>query len=175
MTALFNTPRAGRQNRHYMEQLIVNMWNASHSVFKQGYGLFAVNAANIINAFQAVQNTYQKANRVKVHYMEIYVEKEKGQEDVIRVADCMGKYFFQLGFQSFISVVREGEIYLIAIAVNAVSFAGQAVFHDNNFNYTHVFTFLCSIAPYDWRVTASDHTFFDPKTGEGNYVHGKFA
>lgn len=171
---VFNTPRAGRQDPFYMEKLIKQMWNAENSVFKKGYGMYACDSFNVVNAFQAIQNVYQKAIHVKVHYMEIYVGSEVELSMAITVADKMGQFFFEQGYQCFITVVKESDYYLIGIVVNAVSYVDGKTFHDNNKNYWYVYRYLTDIVSRKTKVTASEHTFFDPQIGTGNYVHGKF-
>ena len=172
----FITLRAGRQSDYYIENLIKNMHNAEGMIFRQGYGLFATDSFSIIASFQAAQNTYQKPNRVKAHYMEIRIEREHDQSDVCRVADDMGRYLFGMGYQTLVLVTAMRAYYVISIVVNATSYCSEIPkFHDNNTNYLNLYKHLCYIAPADWEVKVADALFFAPKHGEGNYVHGRYA
>ena len=172
--AVLNTPRAGRNMPGYMETLIDRMFTARNIISKNGYGVMDCSIETIISSFRSVSNAYQKLNKVEVHYLELIIELDKEEEDILVLAYNMGSYFFAQGFQSFITVVKEREFYLIGIVINSVAFFERPVFHDNNYNYSQILEYLRKITPYDWRVKASSSTFFDPHVGDGNYTHGYY-
>ena len=173
--AIFNVPRAGRKNADYAEKLLGNMFMDERQIFKQGFGVCLDNPECILHSFESVRNTYCKINPVKVHYMEIYIAYEQGKIALSIISNEVGRYLYEKGFQSFISVTDTGSAYLIAIAVNAVSFITGELFKDNNAHYQEIFKYLRGMVPVKWDLQASDNTFFDPDRRDGNYVHGNYA
>lgn len=173
--AIFNVPRAGRRQSNYMERLIGNMYDDTRSFFKQGYGICDLSSSAIICSFYSVRNTYYKVNPIKIHYMELFVEYEVKKPDVLTVADCMGRFLFECGYQAFVSVIDIGNQYLIAVVVNAVSYRDGSVFYDNNTCYLELYQVICRILPYGCNVKCTENTFFDSDKREGNYVHGVYA
>ena len=172
--AVFNIPRAKRNEDGYMERLIGNMYKSSNLIFKKGYGICYVSPETIINSFNSIRNLYCKINLLKVHCMELFIEPEIDRSVVIMIADRFGRILYDLGFQSFICVVDEGDRYVIAVAVNSVSFQEGRLFYDNNAHYGIIYQSLCEIIPLKLRLEISDNSFFDPEKRKGNYVHGVF-
>lgn len=172
--AVFNTPRADRTSKNYMEKLVYNIFNTGHQVlFRQGYGVLANSAEAVLQAFRMVQNNSQSLQRIKVHSMELFVEFDKNQEDVIKLTDTMGRYFYGQGFQCLATVILLEGRYLVEFVINAVSYMDGRAFHDNNNNYLNILYLLRSITPYDWNVSASDAVFFEQeKDMEVNYRKG---
>ena len=169
---IFNVVRARRNREGYMENLISNMYTEESVIYRMGYGICAVNADTIISSFYYTRNTFCSNNSIKVHQMEIYIEKEFGIEETIRIADAFGSYILGLGFQVFTSTLDSDNYYLITIAVNAISFMNGKAFHDNNMQYVNICNYLKSIVPYDWEFEVTDNTFFNPEDGSNNYIHG---
>ncbi len=170
---ILNTPRAGRNMEGYMENLIENMYTNENAIYRQGYGVCAISPEAVIDSYHYVRNTYGKNNSVKVHYIEIYMEKEFGIEATLGIADIFGRYLYGQGFQVFISTLRLENYYLITVAVNAVSYIDGRAFHDNNMQYANIYYFLKTNMQCDWEITVEDNIFFNPKRRNGNYVHGK--
>lgn len=170
---VFNVPRAGRKQDGYMETLLTNMYEEETAIYRMGYGVCGVNPELIISSFYSVQNTFCKVNPIKVHYMEIYIEKEFGIETTLNIADLFGRYVYSQGFQCYTSTIDSDNYYLIVVAVNAVSYVNGKAFHDNNMQYVQICNFLKSIMPAEWEFEVENNTFFNPEDGTGNYVHGK--
>ena len=173
--AVFITARANRNIADYMEELIRNIFYAEYPLlFRMGYGVFYDSAESVIYAFRAVHNANQRLLKVKVHCMELHIEGDKEEADIISVADAIGRYFYGKGFQAFITVFKVGKIYCVKIVVNASSFIDGHAFHDNNKNYLEVLQYLQMIAPFDWKIEASNSVFFQPGVSTGNYINGMF-
>lgn len=173
--AIFNVPRAGRKNADYAEKLVRNMFMDERKIFNLGFGVASDSPELIIDSFESVRNTYCKVNPIKVHYMEIYIAYEQGKIALPIISNEVAKYLYDKGFQSYISVTDTGSAYLIAIAVNAVSFKTGELFKDNNAHYQEIFKYLRGMVPVKWDLQASDNTFFDPERRDGNYMHGSYA
>jgi len=167
-----NTVRAGRNIDYYMENLILNVFSDQRSIQKKGYGVLSGTAEEVVNSFRMVQNTYKVYMPIKVHYMELYVDY--GDVDTAFITNAMGQYFWQLGFQCLISVVDTGERYVLAIVINAASYQGNQLFHDNNNQHYIIYLYLIKILPCGVKVTVTDNTIFD-KSAEGNYIHGMYT
>lgn len=171
--AVFSVPRYDRQSADYMEKLISSLWNTRYPlIFQKGYGVFSNSTDAVVEGFRMVQSAQQRYLRIRVHHMELRIEAWKAQEEVIQVADKMGRYFCQLGFQAFAMAVKYPNGYLVEIIVNAVSYVDGRAFHDNNRNYREVLRYLRSIAPYDWKITVADNVFFQSGADAGNYEKG---
>lgn len=170
---IFSVVRAGRKQEGYMESLLSNMYSEETAIYRMGYGVCCVDADVIISSFYSVQNTFNKCNHIKVHYMELYIEKEFGIEFTLKVADLFGRYICGLGFQCYTSTIDSNEYYLIAVAVNAVSYIDGKAFHDNNLQYFNICNYLKSIMPEEWEFEVTDNTFFNLEDGTNNYIHGK--
>lgn len=170
---IFSVARAGRRQEGYLENLITSMYSEETAIYRMGYGVCGIDADMIINSFYSVQNTFGKNKPIKVHYMEIYIEKEFGIETTLRIADLFGRYICGQGFQCYTSTLDSNEYYLIVVAVNAVSYMNGRAFHDNNLQYVNICDFLKSIMPEDWQTEIADNTFFNLEDGTNNYVHGK--
>lgn len=173
--ARFNVPRASRNQEGYTEKLVFHMHSDQRVVFKQGYGVYDINPEMIVDSFQAVRNTYCKINLVKVHYMELFIEREAGLAVAVELADWFGRFLYGNGFQAFVSVMDMESEYAVAVALNAVSYVDGHLFHDNNACYNEIFQHLCRRLQVDWELDVTVNTFFDPKRPEGNYVHGVHA
>ena len=74
--AVFNTSRAGRNQDGYMESLIGNMYNNEKVFYKNGCGICGFGPEDIVNCFNAIRKIFYKINQIRVHYIEIAVEKE---------------------------------------------------------------------------------------------------
>lgn len=173
--AVFSIVRAGRQDAGYMENLITNVWNAAYSViYRKGYGILTSAPEDVIEGFRMVHNAYQRLLKVRVHHMELIMKEETSSADVCCCADRMGRYFYDCGYQAFITVMEYHGGYLVEIIVNAASYTGGKSFHDNNANYMGVLDYLKSITPYYWEVSAADNVFFHPQAADGNYERGVF-
>lgn len=170
--AVFNIVRAGRKNDGYMEKLIHNMYADERVVSRQGYGILDKTEDMAIHSFNYVRNTYCKINSIKVHYMEIYVEYEFGMMAAQMMADKMGRYMYENGFQALVACLDTGNEYMVAVAVNAVSYIDGSLFHDNNAQYMKIYKNLSSIMPFGCKLTASENSFFCVHTGENQYQHG---
>lgn len=108
---ILNTPRAGRKQEGYMETLLTNMYTEETVIYKMGYGVCDINPEILISSFYSVQNTFCKFNPIKVHYMEIYIEKEFGIEIILSLADLFGRYLYGQGFQCYISTIDSDLVY----------------------------------------------------------------
>ena len=171
---VFNVPRAGRQGEDYTKNLIENMFDDESCVYKQGFGVCYNTPEMIVQSFESVRKTYCKANAIKTHYFELYVEYEIGLTAVEMVAEMIGKGLYNAGFQSFVTVSDTGDQFLIAVALNSTAFTGNGLFHDNNACYTEVYNFICTLLPKRIQVGVTENTFFDPSKREGNYCHGVY-
>lgn len=170
---IFNTPRAGRNQEEYLELLVERMFSDERRVFKQGYGVVDINSAVVVASFNSIRNTYCSGIHIQVHYIEIFIEKEFGIEETIRVMHCMGDYFLGQGFMTFASIIKKENFYVITFAVNSVSHLNGKAFLDNNAHYSYIYGMLKRIFPADWKLSATDSVFFNPEEGNGNYVHGE--
>lgn len=172
---IFNTPRARRNQEGYMENLIERMYIDERTLDKQGYGVCDLSPEIIAVTFDNVRNGFGKDNKVKVHYLEIYVELEFGDEKAMEISRFVGDYFYAQGFLTFINTMEMNNHYLIAIALNAVSYKTGQCFQDNNAQYVNLYQILKQVFPADWKLGVDNCVFFDPKHGKGNYVHGKLV
>ena len=172
---IINTPRAGRNQEGYMEGFIQNMFNDPRVFYKNGFGVCGTSPEEVIQFFNSVRNAHGIINDIKVHYLEIEMEMEVGIERTIRLAERVCGYLMENGFQSFYSVARLDECYLIGIAINAVSYLDGRLFHDNNTHYADIYNMANETVPEKWNLEVSEAVFFDPRKGTGNYVHGIFA
>ena len=173
--AIFNVPRAGRKNENYTENLIQNMFYDDNCVFKQGFGVIDNSAEEVIYSFDFVRNSVGKNNVLKTHYFELFIEYEIGMCTAMMIAEKIGRELYNAGFQCFVTVTDLGDRYLIAVAVNSVSFKNGYLFQDNNDCYANVFQFVSSLLPDCIDIQVSENTFFDPAKQDGNYCHGEYA
>ena len=173
--AVFNTIRAGRKKEGYMENLIHNMYTDERVLFRQGYGVLDETEEKVVYSFYSVRNAYYKINQIKVHYMEIYVEYEFKLVDVVELAKNLAYCLYKYGFQTLVACIDTGNGYMIAVAVNAVSYVDGRLFHDNNAQYWAIYQYLRSCAPIGLSLTASENTFFPPRMENNNYVHGTLS
>lgn len=171
---IFNTVRAGRQQEYYMEKLIHRIYSDARMKFKQGYGALDNSAEEVLHSFGAVQNGFKGYLPIKVHYMEMHIGYEHGEFAVHMIADAMGQYFFNMGYQCLISAVDIGDRFVVVMVVNSVPFNGYQLFHDNNDQHYKIYEYLMQILPEKWTVTATENTIFTEKR-DGNYVHGLYA
>lgn len=172
---IINTPRAGRKQEDYLENLITSMYTEEKAIYRLGYGVCAISPEAVINSYYAVRKALCKINPIKAHYIELFIEKEFGIEETFRIAYLFGNYLFGQGFQNFISIIDSDNYYLIAVAVNAASYINDSAFHDNNMQYANICVFLKNIMQCDWELEVSDNTFFNTEDGTNNYLHGKLA
>lgn len=172
---IFNTPRAGRNQKGYMETLIEKMCVDERVLDKQGYGVVDVSPGVITATFDNVRNGFGKDNKVKVHYLEIYVELEFGIDKAMEISRFIGDYFYDQGFLAFINTMVLNNYYLIAVAINAVSYKTGQCFADNNAQYANLYKVLKRVFPADWKLDVENCVFFNPKDGKGNYIHGKLV
>ena len=107
--------------------------------------------------------------------MEVYVEYEHGIQAAHEIAGLLAGYIYEQGFQTFFSIADTGENYMVAFAVNTVSFKDGRSFHDNNMQYSEIYKMLCRTFPFHWKLSATDNTFFNPQKETGNYTHGQFV
>lgn len=170
---IFSTPRAGKNQEGYMEKLIGRMYADERTVDKKGHGVCDTSPEVITATFNSVRNGLGKANQVKVHYLEIYVELEFGIEKAMNIAKFIGDYFYNQGFLAFTNTMVLKNYYLIAIAINAISHVTGKCFTDNNAQYANLYQVLKRTFPADWKLDVESCVFFNPKDGTGNYVHGK--
>lgn len=173
--AEFRVIRAGRKNSDYAERLITNMFMDKNMFFRKGYGVCDTSPELVIYSFDSVRNTYYKINQVKVQYMELLIEDEVGVEEVMMVADRLGRFFYESGFQSFIGATDTGAGFVVAIVLNSVSFSSGQLFYDNNTCYWGFYQYLCQILPRDWTIDFDEEVIFEPSKRTGNYVHGRYA
>ena len=172
--AVFNVPRAGRQNENYTENLIENMFYDERCEFKQGFGVCDSSPEMMVHSFEAIRQTYCKINMLKTHYFELFIEYEIGLCAVKMIAEMIGRGLYNSGFQSFVTAIDTGDRYLISVALNAVSFKDGELFHDNNACYLEIYQFLCNLLPGGICIGVTENTFFNPGKREGNYCHGEY-
>lgn len=172
---VLNTPRAGRKQNDYTENLIWSMYNDEDVIWRWGYGVCAMSPEIILSSYNVTRNIFCKSNLIKVHYIELFIEKEFGIAETLRIADLFGRYILGQGFQNFISIIDSENYYMIAVAVSSTSYVNGSAFHDNNLQYANICVFLKNIMQCDWELEVSDNTFFNTKDGTKNYVHGKLA
>ena len=170
--ARFNVPRAGRNQKEYEIKLITSMLNDERYVFRMGYGVFDMDTRTIINSFESVRSTYYKINQIKVHCIEIYIELNTKLSFVVEMADWLGRFLFGNGFQSYITVIRTENEYIIILALNAVSFKTGRLFRDNNACYYELYQIIRKKFETSLQIDVTENTFFDPEKPEGNYAHG---
>ena len=173
--AVLNIPRAGRDKEGYMEELITNMYTHANVIYKNGCGICGLGPGDIVNCFNAVRKIHCKINPVKVHYIEVTVEKGHGSEATVRMADCIAMQVWNYGYQTFYCVAELKDYYLIAVAINSTSFVNGAAFHDNNMHYVYIRNMIRNQMPTDWKLEVASPTLFNPSDGTGNYTHGYFA
>ncbi|MBQ3545382.1 MAG: hypothetical protein IJA34_10425 [Lachnospiraceae bacterium] len=172
--AVFNVPRAGRQDENYTKNLIENMFYDERCEYKQGFGICCSSAEMIVYSFEAIRQTYCKINTVKIHYFELFIEYEIGLTSVKKMAEMIGRELYNYGFQSFVTAIDTGDRYLISVALNAVSFKDGELFHDNNACYLEIYQFLCNLLPGGICIEVTENTFFSPERRDGNYCHGEY-
>ena len=171
---VLNVVRAGRRQEGYLERLIGNMYDNANVFFCRGYGICDLNPESIVASFYSVRNSCCKINPVKVHYMELIVDYDTGMEVVQTMADSLGRYFYERGFQSYITAIDSGRGYVVGVAVNSVSYKGPYLYHDNNAGLLELHQFLCTMAPAGCEVRITKNSVFLPDAPEGNYVHGVY-
>jgi hypothetical protein len=171
---VFNVPRAGRYESSYTRKLIHNMFHANYVLFRMGFGICCDDVEEIVNSFAAMHCVYSKINLIKTHYFEIFIDYDIQKETVFKVAQMVGRMIYDNGFQNFVTVVDTGDNYLIAVALNAVSYQTGTLFHDNNACYFGIFNFIKGLFSKSIEVSFTENTFFDPDKREGNYCHGAY-
>jgi len=173
--AIFNTPRVNCSQKNYMENMISNLFAAEYPVlYRNGYGVFSGTAEQVIDGFRMTQQYAQRMIRVKIHCMELFVEPDKKKEEVVWLAESIGKYFYSQGFQCMVMVFSLEGCYVIEVVVNAVSFVGGSVFHDNNCQHYKTLQYLKQIIPCGWKVDVTDGVFFENGDLGKSYVKGVF-
>lgn len=172
---IFNVPREGRNKVGYMEHLIYNMYLCDKTIYRRGYGILDVTPEYCIASINVVRSYFGKINPVKVHYMELVIEKNYSKEEIVSLAETIGKWFWNSGYQCLISVALTENGYYMAIVINAVSYVNGNLFRDNNNSYLKVLDFLRHQTGFDWTVGVTKNTFFDINLGAANYQHGVFA
>ena len=100
-----NVVRAGRNNPEFCEELITNMHRDDRKIYEIGMGVSYDTPLMIVNSFEAVRRPYCKINAIKTHYMEIFVEYEVGMPATIMLAERVAQYFYQYGFQNYITII----------------------------------------------------------------------
>ena len=170
-----NVVRAGRHNEKFGEELITNMHRDDRKVYEIGMGVCHDTPIMVVNSFEAVRKTYCKINAIKTHYMETFVEYEVGMPAAIMLAERVAQYFYHYGFQNYITVIDTDDRYMIAIALNSVSYKNGCLFHDNNACYIELYHFLCSVLPVGVGVSVEQNVVFEPGRSEGNYCHGEYV
>ena len=173
--AIFNTPRARRNQDGYMETLISNMYTDENVIYKNGYGVCGFGPEDIVNCFNAVRRNFCKINSVRVHFIEVVVEKEHDEEEIIKVADMVACQIWNLGYQVFYCVAELDDCYLIAVAINSTSFVTGFAFKDNNMHYVYIYNMIKAQMPADWELEVAENVVFNPNDGTGNFTHGYFA
>ena len=173
--AVFNTSRAGRNQDGYMESLIGNMYNNEKVFYKNGCGICGFGPEDIVNCFNAIRKIFYKINQIRVHYIEIAVEKEHDVKKVVQLADRVSHQLWNYGYQTFYCVAEFDDCYLIAVAINSTSFVNGISFHDNNKHYVYIYNMIKREMPVDWKLEVEEKIFFNPNDGTGNYTHGYFA
>ena len=170
-----NTPRAGRKKATYFEDLIHRMYQDERVIARTGFGVCALDPQYVINTFNAVRNSCYKKNLIKVHCMEIYLEKEAGMDGAYDLATVIGTYFYEHGFQSLVNIADVGNCYAIVFAINSVSYLNGYAFGDNNTLYIELCNYLNETTPYRWNYSATECTIFDPEVRDGNYRRGMYT
>ena len=173
--AILNTPRAGRDQDGYMENLIYNMYNDENVFYKNGCGICGIGPQDIVNCFNAVRNIFAKINPVRVHYIELAIEKDHEEEEVVRLADRVACQLWNHGYQSFYCVAELDDFYLISVAINSTSFVDGTAFKDNNMHYVYIRNMIKAEMPDNWELEVAEKMLFDPSDGTGNYTHGYYA
>ena len=112
--------------------------------------------------------------RIKIHCMELFVEASQREEEVICLADIMGKYFFEMGFQCLVVVVKLESSYLVEMVVNAISYVDGRAFHDNNDNYMDILLYLQAVVPYKWELGVTNNVFFETGNLNKNYAQNNY-
>lgn len=171
---VFNVSRAGRYESGYTRKLVHNMFHAKEVLYRLGFGICCDDEDEIVNSFAAMYQVYCKMNLIKTHYFEIFIDYDIDKEELYEVARSVGRMIYDNGFQNFVSVVDTGTRYLVAVALNAVSYQNGALFHDNNVCYYRIFKFIRNLFPKNIEVSFTENTFFDPNKREGNYCHGEY-
>ena len=165
------------EERNFIDSkmVIANMYRDDRKVYEIGMGVSYDSPLMILNSFEAVRRPYCKVNAIKTHYMEIFVEYEVGMPAAIMLAERVAHYFYQYGFQNYITVIDNEDRYMIAIALNSVSYKNGSLFHDNNACYIELFHFLCSVLPVGMSVSVEQNVVFELGRPKGNYCHGEYA
>lgn len=172
--AIFNVPRAGRQNENYTENLIKNMFYDKRCEYKKGFGVCYSSPEMIVHSFESIRRTYCKINTVKTHCFELFIEYEIGLCAVLMVAEKIGQGLYDFGFQSFVTVIDTGDYFLISVAFNSVSYSKGVLFHDNNACYVEIYQFLRSVLPKKIYIGVTENTFFTSNKSDGHYQHGEY-
>ncbi len=128
----------------------------------------------IVNSFVAMHRVYSKINLIKTHYFEVFIDYDIQKETVFKVAQMVGRMIYDNGFQNFVTVVDTGDNYLVAVALNAVSYQAGTLFHDNNACYFGIFKFIKGLFSKSIEIGLTENTFFNPDKREGNYCHGMY-
>lgn len=171
--AIFSVLRAGRKQEGYMDKLIESMYQDEGAFFKRGYGVDDQHPQIIINAFRAFRNVYYKINDIECYYLQIIIEHSVDPMVVSKIAHNFGFFLFKGGFQNYVTTVDTGSAYIIAVAINSVSYVSGRLFWDNNAVCCEMYQYLCGIMPENIKLHLADYTMF--VSGTGNYAHGLYV
>lgn len=155
--------------------LLIICFTVIKKVYQRGFGLLDYSVECCIACMEAVRNCFGRIGKVRVHYMELFVEPEHEMLSVIALADNVGRWFFENGYQCLVTVADSGKGYLVAIALNAVSYRDGSMFWDNNACYQRVVEYLRYHSGFPWALNITMNTYFDTELGYKNYQHGAYA
>lgn len=107
--------------------------------------------------------------------MELVIEKNYSKDEIVNLAETIGKWFWNSGYQCLISVASTENGYYMAIVINAVSYRDGSMFWDNNACYQRVVEYLRYHSGFPWALNITMNTYFDTELGYKNYQHGAYA
>lgn len=168
--------RAGRKNKNFLPNLLNKMATDSKRVFDKGFGVFSDSVDSVLNSFSMVKSSMNLYSDIHAHCLEFYVEYQNdqgaGYKCVLRLLDAVGNLLYSEGFQSYCSVIHDGNRFVVTVLINPFSFRCPALFHDNNCCMAQIYQFVRDVMP-ECDVHVSDEIYYN--TEKNCYGHGYYA